>query len=88
MKCPQCKGSGLCRVCAGIGDVLDEHDRYVRCAVCRGHALCPRCAGYGDLPDEQPVTVVSLRGDTAQIARRGIGLRWVRLETLEVYPCR
>lgn len=32
----------------------------------------------------ETVRVVSLRGDKAQIARPGIGLRWVRLDALDV----
>lgn len=32
----------------------------------------------------ETVMVVSLRGAKAQIARKGIGLRWVRLVDLEV----
>lgn len=52
MTCRDCKGTGLCSWCEGLGDTLDRAGRYVQCTICHGRQVCPRCDGHGDAPDE------------------------------------
>jgi DnaJ-class molecular chaperone len=51
VNCPACDGSGYCAWCAGVGQLLDRRDQYVRCPECSGEGQCRACDGYGDHPD-------------------------------------
>lgn len=52
VKCPKCKGSGICTMCKGQGFLLSSiTDEKVKCPKCQGTGNCRKCKGTGQVSE-------------------------------------
>lgn len=45
--CGSCSASGVCEVCHGAAEILNDEDQLIPCSLCRGTGDCWECDGDG-----------------------------------------